>query len=201
MPSISQATVGGNCCGACAASYVLEDLLGKVFSVSDIMKLWAKIAFDPGSGNVNLKSGNVLAPLSSTKNIHKEDTDPTKLTKELEASYPVKAKAYMHPKSALKGVVPLLSDAKKIVKKDGIGLLAGMEKWRGIGIYTNNGGLHYMATKWEGGHYKVKDSNRLPPVYTNALKTMDINDTWSDSTMTIAENYKYWGAIILVYKG
>jgi len=196
MP-ISQVTVGGNCCGACAASYVLEDLLNWVFSVGRIEDMWAQIAFDAGNANANLRSDTDHPLLPNIKN---EDTDPTKLTVLLTAMYPnISAKAYLHPNSPLAPLVPNLFDPNQIVQphRDGMGLLAGMGNWRGIGIYQNNAGLHYMATRWAGGYYQVMDSNRNPPVYTNALRVMTHNATWNDPTL--AENYTYLGAVILVH--
>jgi len=198
MP-ISQVTVGGNCCGACAASYLLEDFLKWVFSNGRIEDMWAQIAFDAGPANANLRSG-ANHPVLGPYGIHNEDTDPTKLTVLLTAMCPnISAKAYLHPNSPLVPVVPKLFDQSQIVQphRDGMGLLAGMGNWRGIGIYRNKAGLHYMATRWAGGYYQVMDSNRNVPVYTNALRVMSLNANWNDPTL--AETYTYLGAVILVH--
>ena len=196
--AISQLTVGGESCGACAASYVLEELAGKHLNLVAIKKLWYSVQFAPTKPPN--KSFHPAAPY--VLNSH---TDPTKLVLALRKEG-LNAHAHMQPHSPLAGLMALLHDASVVKKQEGLRLLIGMSKWRAIGIYFTTG-LHYVLTKHDGGHYQIMDSNGKIPAYIkpdkdSALPGLPPKNLAEISANVdgIKTNYKYQGACLIVWK-
>ena len=139
MPSISQKTdVPGQSCGACAASYVLEELLGLTFRKEDVDALWKTVQFgtapEPGF-------------------IEADHTDPTRLLKMLGRDYSsLKLIGCMVADSPLKRYTQRLAYPSVVQICDPPQKLIADPTWRLIGIYMTEG-LHYVATKFQDGFF------------------------------------------------
>lgn len=185
MPSVSQRThVQGQSCGACAASYVLEELLQRTFTKEDVENLWKRIQFgtppEPGF-------------------IEADHTDPTKLLNTLRRDYPeLNVAGYLTADSPLAHLTSILADPSVVQDGDAMEYLIANPTWRVIGIYKTDG-LHYVATKYEKGLYHLKDSNASVPTYVAAPDVMRINEPFSAALDEGTVSYAYLGAGVLVH--
>lgn len=173
---------GGNSCGACSASYVLEDFGKKTFNNwNDVQTIW---------DNIKLAKNPILPDGYS---------DPTRIAEYLSNTCGLPVECCIESKSSLNGLLGkgLLKDEKNIQKKDGIIEIKKDVKKIAIAIYAGPSvpkapfpPLHYMATKFDGTGIKLIDSN-----------DNDKDRTWKDaSSFPIAGTYTYTGACIVVTK-
>lgn len=197
MP-ISQLVVGGNSCGACAASYALEELANHILSQTDIEDLWKAIQFNSDPS----KKGQVMVTIGPFK-AYWEHTDPTRLNAELNNGKNVgnklKSTPYRDKKSPLQGIDKLLSDSKAIQAGEGMDLIKADSKLRAIGIYVTSAGLHYILTKYEKGSFLIQDSNGAKPAYENA-GNIQAGIPFTANLNSGTETYTYLGACLVVSK-
>jgi hypothetical protein len=189
--SVSQKTVGGNSCGACAASYAVQEFLNKVLTASEIRSLWDDVKFDAtlGSGEILKGSG-----------IQYDHTDPTKLGKKL-TKYGLRVTLYRSKNSALNGTDAILADSASL-KNDQEGMNAILDgNRRAIGIYkVATVGLHYILTKFADNKYWIKDSNAKFPEYVQGPTLMSGKTPFSADVDGVGFSYQYLGACIVVGK-
>lgn len=185
MPSVSQKTdVQGESCGACAASYVVEELLGGIFTKEQVEDLWRRVQF--GSP---VKPGVIGA----------EHSDPTKLLKVLERDYPdLKLAGCMAGDSPLRALTQYVAYPSVVQICEPMEKLIANPTWRLIGIYVTDG-LHYVATRYKNGHFYLKDSNGLVPTYVAGPDVIRISVPFSAPLEGGRECYTYQGAGILVH--
>ena len=185
MPSVSQRTdVQGQSCGACAASYVLEELLHLTFTKEDVENLWKRVQFgtapEPGF-------------------IEADHTDPTKLLNALRRAYPeLNVAGYMAAGCPLARYTSILADPSVVQDGDPMEYLIANPTWRVIGIYKTDG-LHYVVTMYGKGRYHLRDSNASVPKYVPAPEVMRTNVPFSAPLDGGTESYTYLGAGILVH--
>jgi hypothetical protein len=180
---VSQQIVGGNSCGACAASYALNDLGKKgAPDKGDITALWNKVQFGADVGPVK-----------------KDYSDPAKLADQL--GNDLKVELCLTAGSSLESLVPFLKGKTKVGSTDGMQKLKDGGK-RAIGIFaTPKGEFHYMLTKYHGSKTMIVDSNDPKPDYVEiipGLLTMKATfaHKWSDGT---THQYTYLGGCIVVW--
>lgn len=183
MP-ISQKVVGGNSCGACAISYVLEQRARKSFTVEKIRSLWDSIKFKERA------SGPVLP----------DYTDPTLLTLELQKNG-LAATPYIVHTSPLRGLIGLVFKSDIIDKKgeEGMNLLSCGRAPYAIGIYHAYGGYHYILTKFSEDSYWIMDSNAEHPNYTKITDfSTSTNASFHKSVDGQDVEYVYLGGCIVI---
>jgi hypothetical protein len=210
--SISQKTVGGNSCGACATSYVLEDLLNFIYTKGDIEKIWEKVAFESGVGNANLTasiSGTTVPHSNSTAaslGLEAVHTDPTKLVNYLTSiSKALKVQAYLKKGSDLDsaGLSAFCEDSSKI--DDGDGLAKLQDGWWAITIVNNGAGFHYVPIKKTGvNSYSMMDSNEDPTPSLHKISTGGFPGVTTFQATGLGTwapgGYKYLGGAVVVHK-
>jgi hypothetical protein len=150
MPYIQQKS-GTESCGACAASYVLEDFGKATFNNwNDVQQIWNKI---------QLPKNGVLPDGSS---------DPTLIAKYLKDIYGLPVECCMPKASPLAKVATsgILAEANTILDKDGLNDIKKDKNKLGIVIYAlpkdpaaAHPPLHYMATRYKGNSLEIIDSN------------------------------------------
>jgi hypothetical protein len=188
MP-ISQRDVGGNSCGACAASYALEEIRNVSFTREKIGALWRNVQFGP------------LPFYTGWLGIQPDHTDPTKLSVKLNYlrlfATPYLAKQSMLYR--LSWFIPLFQP-NSIYHREGMTRLAAMggQYQRAIGIYLANGGLHYVLTKYDQDAYWIMDSNAWNPTYVKGPTSLSNNTQFTRSVNGQDVNYQYLGACIVV---
>lgn len=194
--AVSQQTVGGDSCGACAASYALQELLNQVLTINEIRTLWNDVKFDNTLGHTAMAT---LGPLT----VYWDHTDPTKLSGQL-GNRGLYAVPYRSANSSLSAgnnaIDAYLHDAASIQDgTEGMGLLAAGEK-RAIGIYTANGGLHYVLTKFTINKYWIRDSNAKFPSYVAGPSVLSTGTIFQAPVDRTNVTYCYLGACLVVYK-
>lgn len=192
--SVSQQTVGGESCGACASSYVIQEFLNQVLSINEIKALWEKVKFD------SLKGNSLIAKIDGLS-LYWDHTDPTKLLEKLRSDYNLTVKAYRSSISDLNSpnVDSLLENSNAIIEGDGMGQLGNSNR-RAIGIFLANGGLHYILTKYSINKFWIKDSNSKFPEYKEGPLLLANGTKFQGSVDNVPVIYKYLGACLVVYK-
>lgn len=194
--AVSQQTVGGDSCGACAASYVLQEFLNQVLTINDIRTLWNAVQFDNSRGHTTMVS---LGPLT----VYWDHTDPTKLCEQLtnRGLHSVPYRSSSSPLSYNNNAIDAYLHKAASIKNgtEGMGLLSGGNR-RAIGIYTANGGLHYVLTKFTINKYWIRDSNARFPSYVEGPLVMSAGTTFQASVDNLNVTYRYLGACLVIYK-
>lgn len=199
MP-ISQQVVGGNSCGACAASYVLweRNHQNDVLTRDKISDLYEAVKFDRARGREPLVSVSGVT-------IQCDHTDPIKLTKELRERYELSADAYLNSGSGLCSpqILSVLSKEIKIIYEEGMDQIVSGDRLA-IGIYyvPQYGGLHYILTKYEGSRYSIMDSNAVRPIfvpYSPSLSAPWTTDVFTSDGKSTKVTYQYLGGCIVVH--
>jgi len=205
--SISQKTVGGNSCGACATSYVLEDLLQFIYTKEDIEKIWEKVAFEPGNNNANLNksiSGTTVPHSDGTAaglGLEAVHTDPTKLVDYLTSiSKALNVKAYLKSGSPLAGLSAFCEDGSIIDTGDGLAKL--QPGWWAITIVNNGAGFHYVPIKKTGvNSFSMMDSNEDPTPSLHKIPTAGFPGVTNfKATGLTSFNYIYLGGAVVIHK-
>jgi hypothetical protein len=191
--TISQQTIGGNSCGACAVSYLVQEIKNYVLGMAEVKTLYSNAQFSNAKGHVE------IVPRSG---VYYDYIDPTKLHKQVVNKYKFNCTSYRTKTSLLSGLDQLLTDPSVVTTGDGLSLIKNGSK-RAIGIYDNGAGLHYILTKFENGRFWIKDSNAKFPQYEAAPFFMIENSCFiADLNISgmrpVSKTYKYLGACLLV---